>query len=69
MGGARRCHYAPFVPFRPHSLGCFWMEFGGGLMVNLWFLAGEPGEGVCQEALLEDGVEFRDTVVEDFCGA
>ena len=30
---------------------------------------GEPGEGVGEEALLEDGVEVGDSVVEDFCFA
>ena len=69
MGDARRCHCLPFVPSPSTFLGCFWMEFGGGLMVNLWFFAGEPGEGVGQEALLEDGVEFWNAVVEDFCRA
>jgi len=44
-------------------------EFGGGLVVNLWCLGGEPGEGVGQETLLQDWVEFRKAVVEDFCAA
>ncbi len=44
--------------------GIRWRNDGGCVV-----LGGEPGEGVDEEALLQDGVEFGDAVVEDFGGA
>ncbi|SRR6266704_3295402 len=44
--------------------GIRWRNDGGCVV-----LGGEPGEGVGEEALLQDGVEFGDAVVEDFGGA
>jgi hypothetical protein len=38
-------------------------------MAYVWCLRGEPGEGIGEEALLQDGVEFGDAVVQDFCFA
>ena len=36
---------------------------------GFWNLGGEPGQGIGEEALLQDWVEFGDAVVEDFCFA
>lgn len=38
-------------------------------MVDVWCLGGEPGEGVGEDALLENRMEFGNAVVEDFCFA